>query len=58
MVGGSPVTAGEWRSRAVAVTTGIPNRWGRDKLGQTGDRLTSCGFATGRAVPRDGGRRL
>jgi len=50
--GGAPVTAGEWRLRAVAtLALGIPSLAGGGKLSQTSDRLTSCGFADWQSRP-------
>mgnify|MGYP005730404383 CR=1 FL=1 len=41
---GAPVTAGEWRLRAVAtLALGIPSLAGGGKLSQTSDRLYSHG---------------
>ena len=49
---GAPVTAGDWRLRAVAtLALGFPSLVGGGKLSQTSDRLTSCGFADWQSRP-------
>ena len=49
---GAPVTAGDWRLRAVATPAlGIPSLARGGKLSQTSDRLYSCGFADRQSRP-------
>ena len=49
---GAPVTAGDWRLRAVATPAlGIPSLARGGKLSQASDRLYSCGFADRRSRP-------
>ena len=49
--GAAPVTAGDWRLRAVAtLALGIPSLVGGGKLSQTSDRLVSCGLVDGRRL--------
>ena len=48
---GAPVTAGDWRLRAVAtLALGFPSLVGGGKLSQTSDRLASCGLVDGRRL--------
>ena len=58
---GAPVTAGDWRLRAVATQAlGFPSLAGGGKWRETSDRLNPCGFAD-RDMPSlkcDGGGRL
>ena len=49
---GAPVTAGDWRLRAVATPAlGIPSLARGGKLSQTSDRLYSCGFPDRQSRP-------
>ena len=50
--GGAPVTAGDWRLKAVATQAlGFPSLAGGGKWRETSDRLNPCGFADRQSRP-------